>query len=75
MKLTYDRSVDAAYISFDPKRKLGYSVNTYSCDPLQLKGAQINLNFDSSYRLLGIEILDASNHLPKSFLKKAEIIG
>ncbi len=71
MKLSYDRAVDAAYISIAESIGPGEVQNTYPCDPSEV-GGQINLDFDSSGRLLGIEILDASRFLPASLLAKAE---
>jgi len=66
MKVKYDKSVDAAYIDLDnDKAKFGF---TYKCDPSQLKNAQINLDFDENFVLIGIEVLDASKHLSNSLL-------
>lgn len=72
MKITYDKSVDAAYIyltngSIAVKK-------TYCCDPQEVNG-QINLDFNSSGVLVGIEVLDASKKLSPSFLKSADVIG
>lgn len=75
MKITYDKKADAAYIDFDTQKQYGYSVNTYPCDPIELKGAQINLNINKNFVLIGIEVLDASRHLPQEVLDQAEIIG
>ena len=68
MKLTYDRSVDAAYIQLSRRRTAGSVTKTYPCDPLEV-GGEINLDFDSEGRLIGIEILDASKRLPAELLK------
>ncbi len=68
MKLTYDGSVDAAYIklsSDDDQSRFGY---TYCCDPNEVDG-QIHLDFDVEGRLIGVEVLGASHKLPRYLLK------
>lgn len=63
MKIEYDATVDAAYISLvddDSPKAFGF---TYACDPLEVEG-QIHLDFDVSGVLIGIEILQASKKLP-----------
>ena len=68
MKLTYDHSVDAAYIkisSDDDESRFGF---TYCCDPNEVDG-QIHLDFDDEGRLIGVEILNASAKLPSYLLK------
>jgi len=72
MKITYDRSADAAYIYLAVFQ--GQVGKMYACDPIEV-GGQINLDFDLSGRLLGIEVLDASHKLPRELLEAAEIIG
>jgi uncharacterized protein YuzE len=67
MKVDYDSRVDAAYIYFDPS-SAATSAHTYACDPDEV-GGQIQLDFDDSGRLIGIEVLDASHKLPASLLK------
>jgi uncharacterized protein YuzE len=69
MKITYDDSVDAAYIYLADDIKLGGVARTYSCDPVEVKG-QINLDFDADGRLVGIEVLAASKRLPKALLAR-----
>ncbi len=68
MKLSYDRSVDAAYIQLAREIAAGGVAKTYPCDPLEVSG-QINLDFDAEGRLIGIEILDASKKLPPELLR------
>ena len=71
MKLTVDRSADAAYINLNEEN---ISVaKTYPCDPSEVNG-MINLDFDSEGHLVGIEILDASKKLNKKILDNAELI-
>lgn len=74
MRITYDRSVNAAYIYFGFPVDRGQIERTYTCDPTEV-GGQINLDFDVSGRLLGIEVLDASQKLPEGLLEAAEVVG
>ena len=67
MKITFDPSVDAAYINLvkgDEAASFGFS---YECDSAKVHG-QIILNFDVTGRLIGIEVLQASRKLPASLL-------
>ena len=65
MKITYDRSVDAAYIYLTSGIGAGGVAKTYCCDPLEVHG-QIHLDFDNQGRLVGIEVLGASRLLPEA---------
>jgi len=65
IETTYDRQVDAAYISLK-KVGPGGVANTYTCDIEQV-GGMINLDFDRSGQLVGIEILGATALLPAEF--------
>jgi len=67
MKVTYDKSVDAAYIYFTDNYEPGEVKKTYPCDPTEVKG-MINLDFDKDGRLIGIEVMDASKKLPPELL-------
>ena len=76
MKITYDKSSDAVYIyriylsnNYDEK-----VLSTYCCDPVEVDG-EINLDFNATGRLMGIEILDASQMLSPELLNKAQVIG
>ncbi|HXI39552.1 MAG TPA: DUF2283 domain-containing protein [Bryobacteraceae bacterium] len=71
MRMTYDASVDAAYIYFVDRIADGAVSETYPCELRGDKGA-INLDFDASGRLLGIEVLGARSVLPAEALNKAE---
>ena len=73
MRVTYDRIVDAAYVYLVPIAE-GQVSKTYPCDPNEVRG-QINLDFDSSGRLVGLEILDASRLLPLELLREAELLS
>ncbi len=67
MKITYDRSIDAAYILLGDEIGIGGVAKTYSCDPSEING-EINLDFDLAGQLVGIEVQDASKRLPLNFL-------
>ena len=54
MKISYDSTVDALYIKFIPGH---HALETRQIDE------DINLDFDSSDRLVGIEVLDASRRM------------
>ena len=69
MRISYDASVDAAYIYFVPSIAPGAVKRTYPCDPEEV-GAEINLDFDEDGRILGVEVLAASRHLPLSLLSE-----
>ena len=71
LKVTYDRTVNAAYIYFTDPQVLNKVATMYPCDPIEVDG-MINLDFDESGRLLGIEVLAASSKLPQFLLDQAE---
>ena len=68
MRVEYDASVDAAYIYLVPKIPAGGVERTVPVDPRQIDG-MINLDFDSDGRLVGIEVLDASQFLSPELLR------
>ncbi len=75
MRITLDRSVDAAYIYLVPTIAPGgvaYSADV--SDELPGPGAFV-LDFDKENRLLGIEVLGARLALPEELLEQAQIIG
>ena len=74
MMITYDKSADAIYIYLAHTIAPGAVKRTCPCDILET-GVQVNLDFDDSGRILGIEILDASARLPREILAEAKIIG
>ena len=67
VRVTYDESVDAAYIYLCEVAP-GAAVKTYCCDPNEV-GAMINLDFNADGQLLGIEIIGAKGKLPADLLK------
>lgn len=68
MKWTYDPEADAAYIQLVEEIGAGGVAKTVGCDPAEV-GGMINLDFNSEGRLLGIEVLDASQLLPREMLE------
>jgi len=70
MRVTHDRTVDAAYIYLSSSIAPGAVKTTYACDPAEV-GGQIHLDFDAQGRLVGIEVLDASRKLPPDILEGA----
>jgi uncharacterized protein YuzE len=68
MKIQYDKDVDAAYIYLEHPIKEGEVKKT-----IKVK-EDINVDFDDSGRLLGVEILNASKHLNKKLILEAQQI-
>ena len=71
VKVTYDKTVNAAYIYFTDPQVSVRSAHTYPCDPIDVDG-MINLDFDEQGRLIGIEVPAASSKLPAHLLRSAE---
>jgi len=71
VRITYDRSVDAAYIYLSDSIEPGGAAFTYACDPNEV-GGMIHLDFSDNGQLLGIEVLAASKLLPAELLARAE---
>jgi uncharacterized protein YuzE len=74
LRVTYDGSVNAAYIYLKHPIEPGEAAKTYCCDEGKV-GGMINLDFDAEGKLIGIEVLFASHMLPKKLLDAAERIG
>ncbi|MFJ4837704.1 DUF2283 domain-containing protein [Streptomyces sp. NPDC088746] len=71
VRVTYDKTVDAAYVHFtDPQVRVN-SARMYPCDPVGV-GGMINLDFDDQGHVIGIEFLAASSKLPQYLLQSAE---
>jgi uncharacterized protein YuzE len=62
MKTEFDKEADAAYIYF---KEIG---NGEVAETITLNDS-VNVDLDKNGKVLGIEILDASEHLPSSSLK------
>ncbi len=64
LELTYDAEADASYLylrKLQPNEKVAASLTA---------GEDVILDLDSENRLVGIEILRASGHLPNDLLEK-----
>lgn len=71
-EISYDPSVDAAYIRLADQIGAGGVAFTYGCDPAEVDG-MIHLDFDADGRLVGIKVLDASTKLPPELLSQADV--
>ncbi|MET7391681.1 DUF2283 domain-containing protein [Streptomyces sp. NPDC005529] len=71
VRVTYDKTVDAAYVHLTEPQTPVKSTYMYPCDPVDVDG-MINLDFDEQGRLIGIEVLAASTKLPPYLLQSAE---
>jgi uncharacterized protein YuzE len=67
MKLTYDKSADAAYIY------LKYPINPGGAKKTIEVSDNINIDFNSKEKNIGIEILGASKILDKEILLSAQM--
>lgn len=65
MKTTYDKTADAAYIYLVPTIKKGGVKKTVEVNE------NINLDYDENNRLIGVEVLSASQNLTKKTLTSA----
>lgn len=68
MNISYDPEADAAYISLIEKISPGQAKKQSDLIDIKNKNSQLIFDFDASHNLIGIEILFASEILPKSFL-------
>ncbi|WP_328322506.1 DUF2283 domain-containing protein [Streptomyces sp. NBC_00388] len=71
VRVTYDKTVDAAYVYLTEPQARVNSARMYPCDPVDVD-AMINLDFDEHGRLIGVEVLAASSKLPEYLLQSAE---
>lgn len=76
MKITFDKSANAAYVYLNKSNSAQWGIvkNTVIVDPKET-GGMINLDFNDKGQLVGIEIMDADRFLSKDVLDQAEIIG
>lgn len=65
--MTFDRSVDAAYLYLQPEIVTGCVARTVCVDVAEV-GGMINLDLDDEGRVIGVEVLDAGSLLPRSLL-------
>ncbi|MCL6669307.1 DUF2283 domain-containing protein [Streptomyces panaciradicis] len=68
-EVTYDRTVNAAYVYLTEPHGRATSARMYTCDPVGVDGM---INLDGQGRLIGIEVLAASSKLPEYLLRSAE---
>jgi uncharacterized protein YuzE len=72
VRITYDKTADAAYVHFTDPQAHVHASRMYPCDPVAV-GGMINLDFDEQGRLIGIEVLAATSKLPEYLLDSAEL--
>jgi uncharacterized protein YuzE len=73
VRVTYDDTVDAAYIYLAEEPELGWRHGkTMPLDPSD--GLMVNVDFDDAGRIMGIEVLGASSVLSEK-LRAAVIDG
>ncbi len=65
MRMEYDKSIDAAYLYIKDKISKGEIMQTIALND------NIILDFDKNRRLIGIEILSASEIIPREGIKGA----
>jgi uncharacterized protein YuzE len=68
-RITFDPDADASVIAFVKYRR-GIVAWTYECDSTAC-GGMVNLDFDDSGKLIGIEVVGATNTLPPEVLARA----
>lgn len=71
MHITYDRTVDAAYIALVDEIADGAVTQQLHSLATPHELGEVTLDFDENGLLLGIEVLGASNVLPKAVLAVA----
>lgn len=74
LDIEYDTEVNAAYISLIEIEPGDISCSSNSVQAKDCPG-QVNLDFDSSGRLVGIEVLNASSILHQNLLLKTKYSG
>jgi uncharacterized protein YuzE len=68
VRVTYDGSVDCAYIYLVPIEAGGVATTVTGED----EAGSVNLDFDREGRLIGIEVLEASRTLTREVVEQAE---
>jgi uncharacterized protein YuzE len=72
VRVTHDKSADAAYIYLVGDIAAGGVAESVPIDPSY---GMVVLDFDKDGVLLGVEVLDASTVLAPNLLAQAELIG
>lgn len=70
VELIHDRDADAAKINLVGTTRTGGVEKSHVCD-IELANCSVVLDFDAEDRLVGIEILGASQLLPEQILREA----
>ncbi len=68
IRVTFDRGANAAYIYLRDIEPGGVGKTV----PVHDAPGMVNLDFDRKGRLIGIEVLPATRHLPQAILDSAE---
>ena len=71
IRVTFDRKANAAYVYLVSQGPGQVAETCADVGPPHVEG-MINLDFDKSGRLIGVEVLNATRVLPDELLKKAE---
>ena len=71
MRIVFDKKNDTAYFHLVNDSVPSEAARTHACDPIGVNG-EINLDFNESGQLVGIEVLDARRILPTELLAQAE---
>lgn len=71
MRVTFDPEANAAYVYLKDQIPPGGVSRSEFCD-VEVAGGPVFLQFDSDGRLIGIEILGATELLPAEVLDEAE---
>jgi len=75
VRITYDPQADAAYIQVVSRILPGEATLSISSITTPGGKGEINLDFDANGQLLGIEVLFASDVLPRKVLSEADPPG
>lgn len=72
LRVTYDDEVDAAYVYLKHPLARGEAVRTISVDGEEDNGYPwiVNLDVDADGRILGLEVLGATDRLPPDLLNR-----
>ncbi|MFP5333779.1 MAG: DUF2283 domain-containing protein [Actinomycetes bacterium] len=69
LRVEYDPDADAAYIYLQREIAAGEAVSTVIAIDETESTSMVNLDLDTSERLLGVDVLDASTRLPVELLR------
>ncbi len=69
VRVTFDTEADAAFIYLAEEPKLGWRLGQ-TVPVVAESGAMVNLDFDDEGRLIGVEVLGASNTLPTALVQR-----